>query len=74
MAKTSMDVIKGRASCATPLDSQLALALVHVPGLAADEGFVGFNLALELLETPGLHRQADAVEHEPCGLPARTPI
>ena len=42
--------------------------LVHVPGLAADEGFVYFDLAAELVEALALHREANPVEHEPRGL------
>jgi hypothetical protein len=41
---------------------------VHELGLAADEGLIGFALPAHLLEGVGLHRQPDAVKHEPAGL------
>jgi hypothetical protein len=41
---------------------------VHVPGLAADERFVHFDFAIDLVEGFSLHRKANAVEHEPRGL------
>ncbi len=45
------------------------LVLVHVARESADESFVGFNLAFQLVpEGTGLHRKPDALEHEPSGL------
>jgi len=41
---------------------------VHVPCLAADEGLVDLDLAVELLEGARLHGEPDAVEQEPCRL------
>ena len=41
---------------------------VHVPRLAADEGFVNLNLAAQFVECLTLSRKADAVEHKPCRL------
>ena len=42
--------------------------LVHVPGLATNEGFVHLNGAVELLKGARRHRQPDAVDHEPSRL------
>ncbi len=44
------------------------LGNVHVPGLAADEGFVCLNLAGELDAGILMHDLTDAVKHEPCRL------
>lgn len=41
---------------------------VHVPRLAADVGFVNFHFAGELAALVVLHRQPDALKHEPSGL------
>ena len=50
----------------SPSDAPLALADVHVAGLATNEGFVGFDFSPELATEPFvLHRQTDAVKHEP---------
>src|SRR6266852_1303963 len=45
------------------------LVFVHEAGESADHGFVGFDRtgAAHLLERATLHREADAVEHEPRG-------
>ncbi len=43
-------------------------ALVHVARLAADERFVDFDFAAQLAAGLALHRQANAVKHEPRGL------
>src|ERR1700722_14225902 len=52
-------------------NAALALAEVHVAGLAADEGFVYFNTkaagAAHLQDGAALHRLANPVEHEPSG-------
>lgn len=51
-------------------DSYCPLTVVHIPGLAAYEGFVHFYLgsaAAHLDERSGLHSETDAMEHEPCG-------
>jgi hypothetical protein len=44
------------------------LGFVHIAGLAADECFVYFNFATKLIECSILHRKANPVQHEPCGL------
>jgi hypothetical protein len=44
-----------------------SFVLVHVARLAADEGLIDFHLAAQLAAVT-LHREADAMEHEPCGL------
>ena len=44
------------------------LGEVHVPGLAADECFVGFDFARELDGGVIMQRHTNAVEHEPCAL------
>jgi hypothetical protein len=49
-------------------DLDRALALVHEPGLAADESLVHFDLARHLVERACLDRETDAVGHEPGGL------
>ena len=50
-----------------------ATALVHVDGLAAHIGFIGLKLATGRLDKrAGLHRETDAVEHEPSRLPRDT--
>jgi hypothetical protein len=41
---------------------------VHVPSLAADEGFINFDFAAELGKTSGLHGFADAVKQKPRAL------
>ena len=46
------------------------LTLVHIPGCAADESFVNFDFGsatAHLDERTGLHGEANAMEHEPCG-------
>lgn len=51
-------------------DSDGSLAMVHVPGLAAYEGFVHFYFgaaATHLDERSGLHGESDSMEHEPSG-------
>src|SRR5712691_9696156 len=51
-------------------DAALPLAQVHVPRLAADESFIGFDFdagATEFIERASLGRQSDTVKHEPCG-------
>lgn len=53
---------------ATALDALRSFVLVHVAGLPADIGFIGFDLAGELPKRAGLHCKADAMEHEPSGL------
>src|SRR5271155_3587712 len=49
----------------------LAFVSVHVSGKAANESFVNFNLGpgtAKLHKRANLHREPDAVEHEPSGL------
>lgn len=45
----------------------LPFARVHVAGFAADEGFVDFDGAAELVEGLRLNRHPEPVQHEPCG-------
>jgi len=56
------------ARAASALDNFVPTVLVHEAGLAADEGFVHFDLTIGLLETAGLHGEPDTMEHEPGGL------
>lgn len=52
-------------------DAAATNVAVHVPRSAADEGFVHFNalpVAADFQERTGLHRKANAVEHEPSRL------
>lgn len=51
----------------TDLAVTLALPLVPVDGLAADEGLIDFGLARYPVEVAELHGEADAVLHEPSG-------
>jgi hypothetical protein len=49
----------------------LALNLVHVPRQPANIGHIDFNgfvLAAEVFNCVALHRQPDAMKHEPCAL------
>ena len=47
-------------------DSALVHALVHVPRFSANEGFVRFDFAVQFApEVLVLHREPDAVKHEP---------
>ncbi len=49
--------------------------LVHVAREATDKSFVGFDFAFEFVpEGTGLHRQSDALKHEPSGLLSYTEI
>ena len=59
---------RGLVHAAGTVNLRGALALVHEPRLAADEGFIDFNIAGHAAEGAGLHRKPDAVEHEPSGL------
>src|SRR5438477_10642552 len=44
-------------------------ALVHVPGLAADESFINFNLTAKVAAAEFiLHGESATLEHEPSGL------
>ena len=54
---------------ALPSDAASLDTLVHVPRFPADESFVGFDFAREF-RSQGfvLHRQPDAMEHQPCRL------
>ena len=54
-----------------PSDIPSPLAQMHIPGLAADKGFIHFDFlfaAAQLHKRVGLHGEPDTVEHEPCGL------
>jgi hypothetical protein len=42
-----------------------SLALVHIAGFRADEGFIDFHFASELVKTLVLHCQPNAMEHKP---------
>ena len=53
---------------ASPGDAAPALRYVHVAGLAADEGFVGFDVAAGLLDGSAMQRHPNTVIQEPCGL------
>src|SRR5208282_2010820 len=54
---------------ASASDAALAFRDVHVPSLAADEGFVYFDFAAEFgAEEIILHDKPDAMEHKPCRL------
>src|SRR5688500_14005045 len=53
---------------ATAFDAFVLCKFVHIASLAADIGFIGFNLTGELFECSGLHGEPDAVQQEPCGL------
>jgi hypothetical protein len=51
------------------------LVLVHVARESADDSFVGLDLAFQLVsEGTRLHRQPDALKHEPSGLLGDTQI
>src|ERR1700688_1432865 len=54
---------------ASSRNSTLALTQVHIPRLAADEGFVNFHFAAALAsEEIILHCEANPWQHEPCRL------
>src|SRR5688500_12239357 len=50
------------------LDRPLAPLVVHVLGETADKRFVRLDFAIGLDQRADLHRQPDAVEHEPSRL------
>ena len=56
------------------LDDARALALVHVARFAADVGFVNLNVAADFLKALVVHGEAQAVQHEPCGLLGDTKV
>lgn len=60
------DALNGRLGDSSVANLRSA-ALVHVTGLRADVGFVGFADAAEFIEIAVLHRQPEAVQHEPRG-------
>src|ERR1039457_2916972 len=45
-----------------------AFRLVHIPGLATDEGFVNLNFTTQFVKTTLLHGETNTVKHKPCGL------
>ena len=52
-------------------DSPLVFFRVHIASFAADESLIYFDFATgtaQLDERAGLHRKANPVQHEPCGL------
>src|SRR5437870_2930443 len=51
----------------TALDDAPLLALVHETCGPADVGLIDFDFAADLAEGRGLHREPDAMEHEPRG-------
>src|SRR5436190_2671748 len=52
-----------------PSDAALPLIKVHVPSLAADKGFIHFNVTAQFVPRGFvLHGETNAMEHEPCGL------
>jgi len=53
---------------ASPGDDALTLRLMHIAGLAADEGFVDLNLAAQLTAPLALLSKSDPVKHKPRGL------
>ena len=53
---------------ASPGDFLFALVGVHVTRLAADEGFIRFNLSREFIDGPHRQSKPDAVIEEPSGL------
>ena len=54
-----------RSCCTAHL---VAPILVHEPSLTADVGFVGFDFSSHLVDAPGVHGIADAMDHEPRSL------
>ena len=46
----------------------LALCDVHIAGLAADEGFIGFDMPGQLLKRSLMECETNPVVHVPCGL------
>lgn len=50
----------------TPLDLFRLDVFVHVFRFTADERLICLNGAVQFLKTAGLHRFADAMQHEPC--------
>src|SRR5947208_1151373 len=62
---TDHDCLAARAA---PVNLLRSLIRVHVPSLAADESFIDFDLAAQLPERAGLHREPDTVQEEPCRL------
>src|ERR1039458_6061086 len=57
----------GLVFAASAGDNASTLALVHVAGLASDEGFVYFNLPAQFSAALALLRESDPVQEEPCG-------
>jgi len=60
------------AHAASALDHPLAAVLVHETRFAADECFIHFSRAAELIEGLGLHREPNPVQHKPSGLLGNT--
>jgi hypothetical protein len=54
------------AACAG--NNLLAARAMHIPRLAADEGFVNFDFASKFGSRLVLHGFANPMQHEPCGL------
>ena len=53
---------------ASPGNAALAFCNVHIASLAADEGFVRFDVTAGLLNRSAVERHAYSVIHEPCRL------
>jgi hypothetical protein len=53
------------ADWSATLNHLRSLALVHIAGFCADESFIDFHFASELVKTLILHGQPNAMEHEP---------
>src|ERR1035438_9013499 len=54
------------------LDYLLPLGFVHIASLSTNEGFINFDLSIELYEVLGVHCLANSVKHEPSGFLGHT--
>src|SRR5688572_20908321 len=61
------DLAGPRALSSSPGENTLALLLVHVASLTADVGLVYLHVAVQRAAVGSLHRQANAMVHEPRG-------
>ena len=62
------------ASSAGSGDDARTLSLVHVAGLAANVGFVNFDVSANLFKGFILHGEPKPMQHEPCGLLSDTQV
>src|SRR5687768_8768762 len=53
---------------ASPGNTALPFLDMHVAGFPADEGFIRFDFASQLVKRTGLHSGSDAMVKEPCSL------